>query len=213
VTPEGRRRDGARGGPVEPVRPGPGAIPEASDDAVPMAAGESGGAPVDTATQAEVEDLRRELAERNDQFLRLAADFENFRRRKAQEAADRVRYASEEAALALLPVLDNLRRAVEHLPAQEDDPQLQSGLRMVVLQFETALAQIGVERVASVGEAFDPAVHQAIGGEESDEVTVDTVVDEVQAGYRLHDRLLRPALVRIAHPRPAPGGAAAHPGI
>ena len=84
---------------------------------------------------------------------------------------------------------------------------------MVVLQFETALAQIGVERVATVGEPFDPAVPQAIGGEESDDVTEDTVVDEVQAGYRLHDRLLRPALVRIAHPRPAPGGAAPHPAL
>jgi molecular chaperone GrpE len=64
-----------------------------------------------------------------------------------------------------------------------------------------------VERVVAVGAAFDPAVHQAIGGEESDLVTEDTVVTEVQAGYRLHDRLLRPALVRVAHPRPAPGGA------
>jgi molecular chaperone GrpE len=155
----------------------------------------------------EIGELRRELAERNDQFLRLAADFDNFRRRKAQETADRGRYASKEAALALLPVLDNLRRAVDHAPQQEDDPQLQSGLRMVLLQFETALAAIGVERVVAVGAAFDPAVHQAIGGEESDLVTEDTVVTEVQAGYRLHDRLLRPALVRVAHPRPAPGGA------
>ena len=149
-----------------------------------------------------------ELAERNDQLLRLAADFENFRRRKAQEIADRSRYASEDAALALLPVLDNLRRAVGHAGAEGSGQQLQDGLRMVVAQFEQALAAIGVEPVETVGAPFDPAVHQAIGGEESDDVSEDTVVDELQPGYRLHDRLLRPALVRVAHPRRGGEGAA-----
>jgi molecular chaperone GrpE len=96
---------------------------------------------------------------------------------------------------------------VEHAPEPGDDPQLQSGLRMVLVQFETALAAIGVERIVTVGSVFDPAVHQAIGGEESDEVTEDTVAAEVQAGYRLHDRLLRPALVRVVHPRVVLGGA------
>jgi len=160
---------------------------------------------------AEVDTLRQELAERSDQLLRLAADFENFRRRKAQELADRGRYASEEAARALLPVLDNLRRAVEHLPSAhrgavpvgtaEGGDQLQDGLRMVVAQFEQALSAIGVEPVETVGAAFDPAVHEAIGSIESDQVTEDTVVRELQPGYRLHDRLLRPALVQVARPR------------
>jgi molecular chaperone GrpE len=170
------------------------------------------GAPVTGQTLAgvssaeEVETLRRELAERNDQLLRLAADFENFRRRKAQELADRSRYAAEDAARALLPVLDNLRRAVEHSAGDGNGQQLQDGLRMVVLQFEQALAGVGVETVETVGARFDPAVHEAIGGEESDAVTEDTVVAELQPGYRLHDRLLRPALVRVAHPRRgAPG--------
>ena len=149
----------------------------------------------------DVEALRRELAERNDQLLRLAADFENFRRRKAQELADRSRYASEEATLALLPVLDNLRRAIGHSGADGNGQQLQDGLRMVVAQFEQALATVGVEPVPTVGAPFDPAVHEAIGGEESDAVSEDTVIAELQPGYRLHDRLLRPALVRVAHPR------------
>ena len=155
----------------------------------------------------DVEALRAELAERNDQLLRLAADFENFRRRKAQELADRSRYASEEAARALLPVLDNLRRAIGHSGADGSGQQLQDGLRMVVAQFEQALATVGVEPVETVGAPFDPALHEAIGGEESDAVSEDTVIAELQPGYRLHDRLLRPALVRVAHPRRGGEGA------
>ena len=163
---------------------------------------ESVPAPVATdAGASDVESLRRELAERTDQYLRLAADFENFRRRKGQEAEDRSRYASEEAARALLPVLDNLRRALGHLPGDGDGQQLQDGLRMVVDQFQAALRNIGVVAVDTVGSRFDPSVHEAIGGEESDDVSEDTVVAELQPGFRLHDRLLRPALVRVAHPR------------
>lgn len=161
----------------------------------------------------DIEALRRDLAQRNDQLLRLAADFENFRRRKHQESADRARYASEDAARALLPVLDNLRRAVEHAGSGESpapggvgstgevDPQLQDGLRMVIAQFEQALGSLGVERVTTIGARFDPSIHEAIGGEDSDAVSEDTVVAEVQPGYRLHDRLIRPALVLVAHPR------------
>ena len=186
-------------GPARPVRPaeiGAGAQPPTAMDA----------------PDAEADELRLELAERSDQLLRLAADFENFRRRKAQELADRSRYASEDAARALLPVLDNLRRAVDHAGAAGDGQQLLDGLRMVVLQFEQALAAVGVETVETVGARFDPALHQAIGGEESDEVDEDTVVAELQPGYRLHDRLLRPAMVRVAHPR-AGGGGPAGPGL
>lgn len=171
--------------------------------------------------------LRRELAQRNDHLLRLAADFDNFRRRKAQELADRSRYAAEEAARALLPVLDNLRRAVEHAPPGDEPAggpegagqQLQDGLRMVVTQFEQALRSVGVEPVETVGVPFDPAVHEAISGEDSDAVSCETVIAEVQPGYRLHDRLLRPALVRVARPRAGgvtgpvtAGGTAPQPG-
>lgn len=136
----------------------------------------------------------------DERYLRLAADFENFRRRKNQELADRSRYASEEAARALLPVLDNLQRAVGH--AGESSPEdLVNGLGLVVREFETALARLGVTPIDAVGQPFDPAVHEALGGEDSDSVDVDTVQTELQRGYRLHDRVLRPALVRVAHPR------------
>jgi molecular chaperone GrpE len=148
-------------------------------------------------TDAAPEDLRRALDEREAQYLRLAADFENFRRRSAQEAVERSRYGGEKAALALLPVLDNLQRAMAHAP--EGDPLL-DGVRMVARQFEEALRSLGVTPIEALGQPFDPAQHQAIGGEESPDVEVDTVVDELQPGYRLHDRVLRPSLVRVAHP-------------
>jgi len=139
------------------------------------------------------------LAEKQAQYLRLAADFENFRRRKAQELADRIRYGSEDAARALLPALDNLRRAVDHAPEGTDNGFL-TGVRLTIKQFEDALTSLGVTPIDAVGARFDPAVHEAVLGVESPEVHHDTVVDELQRGYRLHDRVIRPAMVRVAHP-------------
>ena len=146
-------------------------------------------------------ELRRQLDDLQERYLRLAADFENFKRRKVQERADTLRYSSEEAARTLLPVLDNLRRAVDHAPEVGAEDFFVSGLHLVVREFEAALERLGIRPVPTVGEPFDPAVHEAVGGEESDEVERDTVVAELQPGYRLHDRLIRPALVRVAHPR------------
>jgi len=139
--------------------------------------------------------------ERDARYLRLAADFENFKRRKGQELTDARRYESEDAARALLPVLDNLRRAVEHAGEAGAEEFFVSGLQLVVREFEAALQRLGVVPVPAVGERFDPAIHEAIAAEESDDVTDDTVIDELVPGYRLHDRLLRPAIVRVARPR------------
>lgn len=143
--------------------------------------------------------LHGALEEQSARYVRLAADFENFRRRKAQELSERSRYASEDAVRALLPVLDNLRRAVDHLPEGLDEG-FAGGLQMTVRQFEEALERLGVHPVESVGARFDPAVHEAVLGEESPEVDTDTVVAELQRGYRLHDRVIRPAMVKVAHP-------------
>ena len=181
---------------ANPARPSP--APPA--DAPPRA----GEVPADEVPADEVEadeaPAEQTPAAPDERYLRLAADFENFKRRKNQELADRSRFASEEAARALLPVLDNLQRAVAH--AGESSPDdLVNGLGLVVREFETALTNLGVTPIDALGQPFDPAVHEAIGGEESDSVDVDTVDAELQRGYRLHDRVLRPALVRVAHPR------------
>ncbi len=173
----------------------------------------AGGEPT-AGSEAEERDERGPVAEStgeetpteapDERYLRLAADFENFRRRKTQELSDRSRYASEDAARALLPVLDNLRRAVAHA-GESGTQDLVSGLELVVREFEAALAKLGVHPIEAEGHPFDPSLHEAIGADESDGVVVDTVTTELQRGYRLHDRVLRPSLVRIAHPA-APGG-------
>src|SRR3984957_20370352 len=159
-------------------------------------------APTRSPAQKEpAEPAAEEPDERDTRYLRLAADFENFKRRKAQEISDVRRYESEDAARSLLPVLDNLRRAVEHAGEAGAEEFFVSGLELVVREFEAALQRIGVVPVPAAGERFDPAIHEAIAAEESDDVTDDTVIDELVPGYRLHDRLLRPALVRVARPR------------
>jgi molecular chaperone GrpE len=163
--------------------------------------GEGGEAPDRHTAPGDAGSEAQAASDPGERYLRLAADFENYKRRQAQELANRSRFASEDAARAMIPVLDNLRRALEHAPEEGAGSNLLGGLRMVMQQFEAALADLGVTRVDSVGTRFDPSQHEAIGGEESDEVTEDTVVTELQPGYRLHERLLRPALVRVAHPR------------
>jgi molecular chaperone GrpE len=188
-----------------PVKAAPG---DGSAEVEPGAAEVDAAAPAVASTAADTPEqapVATAPAEPDARYLRLAADFENFRRRKAQELIDRSRYASEDAAKALLPVLDNLRRAIGHAADAGDEAVMVSGLELVVREFETALEQLGVEPIEAKGRPFDPSLHEAIGGEDSEDVEVDTVADEVQRGYRLHDRVIRPSLVRVAHPAtPAP---------
>ena len=133
-------------------------------------------------------------------YQRLAADFENYKRRTRQELADRTQYANEELLRKLLPILDNLRRALDHAP-EGIDRNWFDGLRMVVRQFEDTLQAQGVSPIRAVGEKFDPSQHEAIAREETDEHEEGTIVEEMQPGYRLHERVLRPTLVKVAHPR------------
>jgi molecular chaperone GrpE len=133
-------------------------------------------------------------------YQRLAADFENYKRRTRQDLADRTQYANEELLRKLLPILDNLRRAMEHAPEGVDRNWF-DGLRMVMRQFEDTLQAQGISTIPAVGEKFDPSKHEAIASEETDEHEEGTIVEEMQPGYRLHERVLRPTLVKVAHPR------------
>ena len=144
-------------------------------------------------------DSRAVLEDLQARYTRLSADFENFRRRSAREAHDRARYAAEHVALALLPVLDNLQRAVDHAPTGANE-EFVEGLRHTVRQFEEALASVGVVPIEAEGRPFDPNLHEAVTGEDSENVDVDTVVSDLRRGYRLHDRVLRPSMVKVAHP-------------
>ena len=148
----------------------------------------------------ELQAARDEVQANFGRYQRLAADFENYKRRTRQELADRTQYANEELLRKLLPILDNLRRALDHAPEGIDRNWFE-GLRMVVRQFEDTLQAQGVSPIPAVGEKFDPSQHEAIAREETDEHEEGTIVEEMQPGYRLHERVFRPTLVKVAHPR------------
>ena len=136
------------------------------------------------AAEQVLEEARAEAREARDNHLRTAAELENMRRRHRQEQVER------------LPVVDNFHRALEHAP--EADQQLVSGIEMILRQFEEVLASEGVEAIEAVGRPFDPNVHQAVSAEPSEEHPDDVVIAELQRGYRLHDRVLRPSLVKVS---------------
>ena len=145
-----------------------------------------------------------EVAVPKDTYLRLAADFENFRKRARQDQLDTVQYATAILVERLLPVVDDLHRSLEHAPPEVDEGWLK-GLQLTLQKLDEVLAGVGVSRIEAIGVPFDPKVHEAIGSAESAEHPDDTVIDELRPGYRLHDRVLRPALVRVSR-QPAPTG-------
>jgi molecular chaperone GrpE len=146
--------------------------------------------------QAE-EELAVELARAQAAYQRLAADFENYKRRKLQETQELARYGSAALLKALLPALDNLSRAVSHIDPEATDG-LSEGLRLTLRQLEEALSSQGVERVASVGQPFDPRLHDAVASSPGEGLQRDTVVAEFLPGYQIHDRVVRPAQVSVA---------------
>jgi molecular chaperone GrpE len=151
-------------------------------------------------TDPELQAARDEAQANFARYQRLAADFENYKRRTRQDLGDRTQYANEELLRKLLPILDNLRRAMDHAPEGVDRNWFE-GLRMVMRQFEDTLQAQGISTIPAVGEKFDPSKHEAIASEETDEHEEGTIVEEMQPGYRLHERVLRPTLVKVAHPR------------
>ena len=146
---------------------------------------------------------REENKKARDQLLRLAADFDNFRKRARRENEDAVRRAKMDVLRDLLPVFDNMERAGAHAEQATDVRAVATGVSMVVRQFEDTIERLGVERVKSVGEVFDPNVHEAIQLLETSEQTPGTVMAEVLGGYRWGDRLLRAAMVVVAKAPPA----------
>jgi molecular chaperone GrpE len=152
------------------------------------------------------EELTFELARARAAYQRLAADFENYKRRKLQETQELARYGSAALLKALLPALDNLSRAVSHIEPGATDG-LSEGLRLTLRQLEEALSSQGVERVASVGQPFDPRLHDAVASSPGEGLERDTVVAEFLPGYQIHDRVVRPAQVSVAQATVGPPAA------
>ncbi len=143
--------------------------------------------------------LADEVAQLNAKYQRLAADFENYKRRKAQEVEDASHYGAAAMLQALLPALDSLERALAHIPEDADDG-LSEGLRLTLRQLQEALASQGVRRIATVGEPFNPHLHDAVVSLPGPGAGSNTVLAELLPGYTMHDRVLRPAQVGVTQP-------------
>jgi molecular chaperone GrpE len=147
---------------------------------------------------AELAAAREEARQAHDRWLRERADLENLKKRSTRERQETVRYGIESLARDLLPVVDNLERALAAARSAGEAGSLVQGVELVRKAFLDVLQRHGVEQVSAVGEGFDPTRHEAVAHVASDVHEANQVIEEHQAGYRLHDRLLRPAMVTVS---------------
>jgi len=141
---------------------------------------------------------QKQAEENRQQYLRALADLENFRRRARKEKEDALKYAVVPLLEALLPVLDNFERALDAADQNDDARVLQEGIEMVYRQFLNVLSQAGLTLIEAEGKPFDPHQHHAVMQVESEEHEPGMVVEELQAGYRYLDRVIRPSMVKIS---------------
>ena len=134
-----------------------------------------------------------------ERFLRVNAEFENYKKRITRENSERFKYFNLDLIKELLPSLDNLERAITHAKSENKDfDSMIEGLEMVNKMTHEVFEKFGVSRVNTVGEVFDPNIHQAVGVVQSDSVPENHIVEECLGGYLLHDRIIRPAMVRVS---------------
>jgi molecular chaperone GrpE len=172
-------------------------LPAAEDGDSPSSEGsppQNGGAAPES--ESELERVKAERAAYLDRAARIQAEFENFRKRSVRQQEEFREYAVADAIKSLLPILDSLDRAIKTKAVSLED--FRSGMELIDKQFHDALAKLGVEPIDAEGQSFDPNFHQAVQMVDTDGVKDNQVIDELQRGYKLKDRLLRPAMVRVA---------------
>jgi len=147
-------------------------------------------------SRTEIEQLKGERDQLLDRLARLQAEFENARKRSERERLEFRDYATGNVVEQFLPVVDNFELA---LKSGGNAEQLRHGVELIVKQFEEILRQLQVNSIPTVGEAFDPRIHEALGSVERDDMPDQHVAEEIRRGYKLRERLLRPALVRVVH--------------
>ncbi|WP_416149306.1 nucleotide exchange factor GrpE [Salipaludibacillus sp. HK11] len=150
----------------------------------------------DTSSSVQQE-LEEKLEETTNRMLRLQADYDNFRRRTQQEKESAAKYRSQSLAESLLPALDSFERGMKIDAQSEETKSLLQGMEIVYRQLMEALDKEGIEPVDSVGQPFDPKIHQAVMQVESDDYESNVVVEEMQKGYQLKGRIIRPAMVKV----------------
>ena len=159
------------------------------DETTVAAAGES------PASESELQKLKAERDSLLDRLARAQAEFENARRRATKEQQEYRDYAVADALKSLLPAMDSLERALQ---VKSDAQELRSGVELIYKQLLAALAKLSVHPIVSKGEAFDPRFHEAIEMVETSDAPDHQVIEELQRGYKFKDRLLRPAMVKVA---------------
>jgi molecular chaperone GrpE len=148
-----------------------------------------------TGSESETQKLRAERDSLLDRLARAQAEFENARRRASKEQLEFRDYAVADAIKSLLPVMDSLERALQ---VKSDAAELRAGVELIYKQLQAALAKLSVHPIVSQGEAFDPRYHEAVEMVETSDAPDHQVVEELQRGYKIKDRLLRPAMVKVA---------------
>jgi molecular chaperone GrpE len=143
-------------------------------------------------------ELEERLRQAEDRALRVAADADNFKKRMERDKQESIRYGNERLIAELLPVIDNLERALEHAPGDHQQDGLIQGVKMTLKRFQDTLAKFGCTPVEAEGKIFDPKFHEAVYREETKGHPDNIIVRELQKGYVLNDRLLRPAMVVVA---------------
>ncbi|MDQ7092280.1 nucleotide exchange factor GrpE [Desulfosporosinus sp. PR] len=149
--------------------------------------------------EAELKQAKEKSDEHYNQLLRLQADFDNYRKRTQKEKTELIKFASEHLVNELLPVLDNFERAVSSAQNNPDFAAFSQGVEMILRQLQTALSKEGLKAMEAVGQPFDPNLHEAVLRVESDEHEENTVVEELQKGYFLKEKVLRPSMVKVCN--------------
>jgi|SRR5580658_197450 molecular chaperone GrpE len=165
---------------------------EGDNEAVPAAVAGKG---AEGSAASETEKLKAEREALLDRLARLQAEFDNARKRGVREQQEFREFAAAEVIKSLLPIIDSFERA---LKAKADSTDFRSGIELIYRQFQDALQKIGVQPIVAMGQPFDPRIHEAIEMVDTSEVPDHHVMDELQRGYKYKDRLLRPAMVRVA---------------
>ena len=172
------------------------AAPEAADQAQEAVQPQEEQAESPNPLLEELETLKKNLSDQEDKYLRLAAEYDNYRRRSQKEKESAWADSKAETAAAFLPVYDNLERALKQETADE---AFKKGVEMTMTQLKEILAKLGIEEIPALGEAFDPNLHNAVMHVEDESAGENTIVDVFQAGFKSGDKVIRFAMVKVAN--------------
>jgi molecular chaperone GrpE len=152
--------------------------------------------------QLKLEEKEKESKENYEKYLRIAAELDNFKKHSSKERSELVRYGNENLIKEILPILDNMDRALDHAEKARDIDAFIEGLKLIRSQFLQRLEKFGVKQVEAVGSEFDPNIHEAVLSVDSPDHEDNRVMDEFEKGYLLNDRLLKPARVSVTKRKP-----------